>query len=127
MKNLFVFLPLFFSGKMVFDNSFCRVLWAFFAYIFRENPKAKWISFAVIALVEVGIIGGLSAIYTPTTALEGAMSQFFQVGVVLVPIVLIFFYNGEKGSKHPIHKWFFYVFYPAHLLALYLIKLAIGM
>jgi len=32
LKNLFVFLPLFFSGKMVFDNSFCRVLWAFFAF-----------------------------------------------------------------------------------------------
>ena len=108
------------------DWFFFVILWALFAYIYRENPKAKWISFAVIALVEVGIIGGLSALYTPTTALEGAMSQFFQLGVVLVPITLICFYNGEKGSKHPIHKWFFYIFYPAHLLALYFIKMAIG-
>ncbi|ERL25899.1 TraX family protein [Leptotrichia sp. HMT-225] len=24
----------------------------------------------------------------------------------------IFLYNGKKGSKVPIHKWFFYIFYP---------------
>lgn len=38
---------------------------------------------------------------------------------LFLPFLLI--YNGEKGSYHPIHKWFFYIFYPLHLWILHLI------
>ena len=41
----------------------------------------------------------------------------------LVAVVLLAFYNGESGSKK--FKYAFYVFYPAHLAALYLIALLI--
>jgi len=34
----------------------------------------------------------------------------------LSALVLLFFYNGERGRKL---KWAFYIFYPAHLTALY--------
>ncbi len=35
-------------------------------------------------------------------------------------------YNGEKG-KHPIFaKWFFYIFYPSHLLIIFLAKYLLG-
>lgn len=39
----------------------------------------------------------------------------------LVSVVLLLFYNGKPGSRK--FKYFFYVFYPAHLAALYLISL----
>ena len=36
--------------------------------------------------------------------------------------IYLFGYNGESGSRHPFHKWFFYGFYPAHLLILGLLR-----
>ncbi|MBO5237666.1 MAG: hypothetical protein J6B50_02665 [Lachnospiraceae bacterium] len=49
--------------------------------------------------------------------------SLYQLGVFLVPFLLKGFYNGAGGSRKPVHKWFFYVFYPAHLLLLELLKL----
>lgn len=38
---------------------------------------------------------------------------------LFLPFLLI--YSGKKGSYHPIHKWFFYIFYPLHLWILHAI------
>ena len=43
--------------------------------------------------------------------------QFWQLGTVLV-IPIIYAYNGKQGSKAAFNKWFFYIFYPAHLMIL---------
>lgn len=40
---------------------------------------------------------------------------------LFLPFLLL--YNGQKGSNKPIHKWFFYIFYPAHLWLLHLLAL----
>lgn len=50
----------------------------------------------------------------------GELSEFTSFGA-LVPIAL---YNGKRGLKM---KYFFYIFYPAHLLILYLAAAAMGM
>lgn len=89
------------------------ILWALFSFIYREKPVAKWVSFAIIAATEVAFC----------LILDSFLKNLFQLGVVLVPILLIFFYNGKKGSSSPIHKWFFYIFYPLHLLILALLKM----
>ncbi|MGT2908091.1 TraX family protein [Streptococcus dentiloxodontae] len=44
---------------------------------------------------------------------------------LFLPFLL--FYNGQKGSSKPIHKWFFYIFYPAHLWILHLIALFLSL
>ncbi|MCI8921885.1 MAG: hypothetical protein HFE88_08500 [Acutalibacter sp.] len=38
-----------------------------------------------------------------------------------IPILAL--YNGRRGKKTKAGGWFFYVYYPAHLLVLYLVKL----
>lgn len=46
--------------------------------------------------------------------------ELWQLGMFLfIPLYLS--YNGEPGSRAPFHKWFFYAFYPLHLLVLWLI------
>lgn len=48
------------------------------------------------------------------TAWEGMISE---LGLFL-PIILLRFYNGQKGGGGNAMKWGFYVFYPLHLLIL---------
>lgn len=47
--------------------------------------------------------------------------SWWSLGVFVAPLFLIA-YNGKSGSKNVFHKWFFYLFYPVHLVILYLIK-----
>ena len=88
------------------------VLWPLFLFIYRDNAKKKWLSFNIIICVEVAL--------TTLMSMGGGniFRNFFQLGAFMVPIIFIYFYNGESGSKHPFHKWFFYIFYPLHLLIL---------
>ena len=89
-----------FGDWPVFD-----ILYALFFFIFRNNTKKKWIAYSIISGCTF-VFGGISW--------EGV----YQIGVFMVPVLIQFFYNKESGSKKPVHKWFFYVFYPAHLLLL---------
>ena len=43
-----------------------------------------------------------------------------QLGTFLV-IPLLLAYNGESGKKTFINKWLFYVFYPLHLILIWLV------
>jgi hypothetical protein len=42
----------------------------------------------------------------------------FVTSGMFIPILLLFFYNGQKGKGGAFSKWFFYVYYPAHLAVL---------
>ena len=90
------------------DWPYFDLLWALCFFIYRDRPRQKWTRFCIIALF----------VYLSFTDWSAPVTGLFQLGVYLVPVLLIFFYNGESGSKKPIHKWFFYIFYPAHLLIL---------
>jgi hypothetical protein len=49
-------------------------------------------------------------------------SSGFQMGIIMVPLIILLLYNGKGGKKNAFNKWFFYIFYPAHLLILGIIK-----
>lgn len=81
-------------------------------HIYRNRPKAKWTAFTL-------------TFFLPNVLLiifAGFRSTWYQVGVLLVPLMLGFLYNGQHGSKANIHKWFFYLFYPVHLVLIGILR-----
>ena len=70
--------------------------------------KKPWLNLAVFALLIVLDFG------------TGNLTMLFFL--MLAAVLVLFCYNGEKGKGSRFLKYFFYVFYPLHLLAIGLFK-----
>ena len=96
-------------GAPVFTLLF---LWA------KKSDKKKKIAFLLPALLFgifnfVGRLGKVSIVMSLFCAV-GCM-----IGMGLSGICIIYFYNGKRWEKgKTFSKWFFYIFYPAHLFIL---------
>jgi hypothetical protein len=97
------------------------VLLIFFLHLYRDRPKARFIAYTATACVWKGIavlwqlIGGT---FGGAAIFNDVMDMVF---VMLGYAIMTLFYNGKKG-KHPVFaKWFFYIFYPLHYLAIWLV------
>ena len=86
------------------------VLWPLIFFVHRENERIKWLAYGAVALCFCAI-----------ALMMSGWRQLFQFGAFLPPLLLRK-YNGQPGSKAPFHKWFFYFFYPVHLLFLWWLK-----
>ena len=73
----------------------------------RDREKEKWRAYLVACVC-----------FIAAALLISGYEQVFQFGGLLAPLLLKR-YNGERGSGAAFHKWFFYAFYPAHLLLLW--------
>lgn len=93
------------------DWNYVAVLWILFFGIFRGNFKLQILSFITVGTIFY-IVPGL---------MNSGLDVVFRFGILLV-IPLLMMYKGERGRKSPLLKWGFYVFYPAHLLVLYIMK-----
>ena len=99
------------------DWAYWDVLWPVALVMFRDRPHVKWWAFTALCAAACGQIMCYYMGY--------GLPWWFGIhnlGIFLVPLLLRFGYTGQSGSRHPFHKWFFYAFYPAHLLALGLLK-----
>ena len=81
-------------------------------FYFIRKPMFRYLAGAlVLALMVVeGLLYGISAL------------SLVQIASLLA-IVLLFFYNGEKGRVNL--KYFFYVFYPTHLYIIWMILIIV--
>ena len=90
------------------------VLFILLFYIFRERPLIRFTAYEVLMLIYVLYMGGFSIL-----GFNWLMFMIFS----LPNIIIALFYNGEKGHFPEFSKYFFYFFYPAHLLLIFVVKI----
>jgi len=85
-------------------------------YILREKPMIRYFVLSVLLLLHQFICNGFFFDLTFTSF------QWFIPEMIAITMIT-FFYNGKKGSSSKFSKWIFYIFYPAHLLLIFAIKM----
>lgn len=95
VKNIFLALSLFFVALIEYG-----VLALVLGMVFRNFEREKMI-----------------VLYVVVSLVSGFFFKYQYMMLMSLPFILL--YSGERG---PAVKWFFYVFYPAHIWGLYLIK-----
>ncbi len=106
---------LLFSEWMIFGIPMMLAL-----YHLKEQPKKRFFVFAGILLAMQTVSGILSFSGWGWTSAVFALQT---LACLAAYFVIDKCYNGEKGKHPTVTKWFFYAFYPAHLLAIYIVKL----
>ena len=96
--------------------NFVAVLWVLAFGLFHGNFKRQIAAFCII-----GIVFHLAPQFYRFGFFHERFPQWFQLGIFLA-LPLLAMYNGKPGKKYAFMIWFFYVFYPVHLMVLYLLK-----
>lgn len=88
------------GDKKKMMRHYCMIALIYCLFIIRNY---MWAEYGLPASVFHGVLGCL--------------------GIVAAGVTVLFLYNGKRAAYgRNFSKWFFYLFYPAHLLALYLVS-----
>lgn len=89
------------------------------------RAKAKWISLiTVLTVLTIAVMGWIDQSFSLSLVEWTWYDRAYLLGFVLaLPVIAC--YNGEKGNLH-IARYFFYFFYPVHLLLLAFIRYLSG-
>ena len=96
--------------------NFVAVLWILAFGIFHGNFKRQIAAFCIIS-----VVFHLIPAFIRYGFFHPRFPQWFQLGIFLT-IPLLAMFNGKAGNKSRFMTWFFYVFYPGHLIFLYLLN-----
>lgn len=90
-------------------------------YLFR-NVKHGWMGLILsMILINGEFMGGL----TYELSFFGRTIYLYQQSLAVLALIPIFLYNGKQGPHNKALQYGFYAFYPAHMLILALIWLAV--
>ncbi|MCR4759608.1 MAG: conjugal transfer protein TraX [Oscillospiraceae bacterium] len=103
------------------DLSYLIPAWTIIFFCYYERDRKKMAVFFVLASVTLQTL-----VYGKQ--FDSFASFSFQYGTLLslIPIML---YNGERGNirHNNLNRWFFYVYYPAHMVLLLVIRASVKM
>ena len=86
-------------------------LWVLYFYIFKGKILAQVVSYYSITVLVIEIKYIIIKNY-------GWSNILILMGLFLF-IPVLYLYNGKKGNSNKFNKWFFYIFYPLHLIILH--------
>ena len=106
--------------------------WAILAPIYtllfiwaKSSQKRKKIAFVIATLLFgfMNFLGGIEHFTTSENILYALLSM---IGMGLAGFCILYLYNGKQAVKgKKFSKWFFYTFYPTHLLILGMIRISV--
>ena len=83
-------------------------------YFCRNNPKLRNGLYLIFAAFLASSLPGIVGMYDDwATRIDMLLFNSDWLFITVIPF--LYLYNGERGKKTPFTKYFFYVFYPAHL------------
>lgn len=116
-KFSIVFVSLFLSELSGIDYGLRGMLTLMAFYIIKKNgSQSKNSVFAAIMIFAIAHV--MLPSYTSTVFGQAVPLQMF--AVLALPIIML--YNGKRGSKSAVLKYGFYVFYPLHMVCIWLIR-----
>lgn len=92
----------------------------------KGNPRKIAVSYVIAyaLFVVLNMQNYLYGVQSNGIAFAVVHALISGLGVIAAAVAVLVFYNGERAEKgRNFSKWFFYIFYPAHLMILYLIKM----
>lgn len=106
--------------------------WAYFAplytllFFFASNDMGILRTLFLSMAVLMGLYQGIGALQYASPMMSFLYGCSFFLGTMLADFFIVYSYNGQGGKCTPLSKWFFYIFYPVHLLILGSIKFLIS-
>lgn len=99
------------------DYAWYGVLFVWLCCVTKKLPAAACFGILAVGLLLIAKPWDIFIHHGAQSYIDNSARQFFGS---LVALVLMALYNGQKG-KLRMHKYFFYAYYPAHLLILWLL------
>ena len=106
------------------DWSFMLPLGAVLLKRGEGQPRRQVLAYAAVA----GIFWLLNIPgYMDAGVGSALLHSFYAIlGIAASAAAVLVFYNGRRSQRRgPLSKWFFYIYYPAHITALWLIRIAV--
>lgn len=101
------------------DWSFWAILFCLSFHVFRDDFRRQCISLSLLAVCLVAL-ESLMDMQVGLGLITALQRNLFQLGIVGC-LPLISEYGGSRGGT-PYGRWFFYLFYPLHLLVLGILR-----
>lgn len=105
------------AGVLLTEGGMTIIPFMLLSYIFRNQPALRTLSYIVLAF----LLFCLSIEIYPTMGATISMMLYNSDWAFISVLPFLHLYNGERGYNGKWGKYFFYIFYPAHLWLITLI------